>query len=232
MTGRSQGFDLNLMQTELHRSGRQSTAVDTISILQKVDEAIKDERDYVTRISQRFIALDVLVTIITFAVAFGYLLAIDVVEDYHHLTQASLWFEFLTAVVNAGNAIILAYASWSIRKSILAQSDLKPNSTLVNIHVFNCLIFTVLFLTETSIKAWAIKVGEDNVDTSYWSEGHVLEYKLMYFWKLNETITSIFNTWMNMFLIYLLLRFTQEKQSMMKDQVLRREVPSIVFINN
>ena len=51
MTGRSQGFDLNLMQDELHRSGRQSAAADTVSILKSVDEAIKDEREYVKKVS-------------------------------------------------------------------------------------------------------------------------------------------------------------------------------------
>ena len=37
---------------------------------------------------------------------------------------------------------------------------------------------------------------------------------------------------MDLFLIYLLFRFTREKQYMMKDSVLGRDVPSIVFINN
>ena len=76
MTGRSQGFDLNLMQDELHRSGRQSAAADTVSILKSVDEAIKDEREYVKSISQKFVTLDVLMAIITFAIVFGNFLAL------------------------------------------------------------------------------------------------------------------------------------------------------------
>ena len=83
-------------------------------------------------------------------------MAIEVFADWEHLTQESVWFEFVSAAINGGNAAILAFASWSIRKSILTSSNLKPNQTLVNIHVFNSVMFTVLFLTQSVIKAWAL----------------------------------------------------------------------------
>ena len=127
MTGRSQCFDLNLMQDELHRSGRQSAAADTVSILKSVDEAIFEEREYVKKTNQCFIALDVVMTMITFIVVFGYDVAMYFVKDYHELTSDRVAFEFVIAAGNGGNAAILAYASWSIRKSILTQSNLKPN---------------------------------------------------------------------------------------------------------
>ena len=56
--------------------------------------------------------------------------------------------------------------------------------------------------------------------------------KLMYIYWINCNITDIFTFWMDLFLIFLLVRFTREKFSMLKDRVLDRNVPNIVFINN
>ena len=106
------------MQDELHRSGRHSAAVDTVSILKTVDEAIDDEREYVKKVSKQFITLDVLMTILTFTVAFGNFLT-EYAKDVLNQVGYNVWFEIFAATLNGGNAAILAYASWSIRKSIL-----------------------------------------------------------------------------------------------------------------
>ena len=158
-------------------------------------------------ISQRFVVLDVIMTIITFSVVFGQFLANRISEE---LLDNPFWFDtFPTVVINGGNAGILAYASWSIRESILTQSNLKPNQTLVNVHVINSIAYTILALAQAVIY---VKLKD-----SYW---------------IDETITNVFNTWMDLFLIYLIFRFTREKQSSFEDRILNREVPSIVFINN
>ena len=52
-----------------------------------IDEAIKDEREYVEKIDCHFIALDVLMTIITITAAFGYFIAMEVVKDHNSLTK-------------------------------------------------------------------------------------------------------------------------------------------------
>ena len=167
-------------------------------------------------------------TIITFSIVFGNFLALQFIKEYLNHTS---WFDFVTVAINGVNAAILAYASWSIRKSILAYSDLKPNQTLVNVHVFNSIAFAFLSLTQVWIHAWALQIEKDpDFQTS--SEKRVLSAKLTYFYWLNRSVTDVFNTWMDLFLIYLLFRFTREKQKMIKEHVLGRDVPSIVFINN
>ena len=54
----------------------------------------------------------------------------------------------------------------------------------------------------------------------------------MYVYWIICNISEIFTFWMDLFLIYLLVRFTREKVSILKDRVLGRGVSSIVFINN
>ena len=41
-----------------------------------------------------------------------------------------------------------------------------------------------------------------------------------------------FLLYMDLFLIFLIVRFTSERQPLMRDSILGRDVPSIVFINN
>ena len=82
MTGRSQGFDTNRIHDELVKSGRVSKRLDTIGVLLTVDEAIEEERKHVNRINKRFTALDIVMTIVTFAIAFGTFLVNEKVKDY------------------------------------------------------------------------------------------------------------------------------------------------------
>ena len=44
MSGQSQGFDVNLMQDELAKSGLANPGPDTISLLMSVDGAIETEK--------------------------------------------------------------------------------------------------------------------------------------------------------------------------------------------
>lgn len=50
---------------------------------------------------------------------------------------------------------------------------------------------------------------------------------------MSACVASVFTVYMDLLLVYLIVRFTRVSQlEMMKDGLLGREVPSIVFIKN
>ena len=54
-------------------------------------------------------------------------------------------------ILNVFNAVILAYASWKIRKTISNKSTVLPNQKLLRLHVGNSIIYAVLWTIESTI---------------------------------------------------------------------------------
>ena len=79
---------------------------------------------------------------------------------------------------------------------------------------------------------WELRILEDS-DVDYYSPKMVFAMKLQYAYWIEECVADVFILYMDLFLIYLIFRFTRhDQQHLMNDTVLGRSVPSIVFINN
>ena len=115
------------MQDELAKSGVISKPTDTVGVLMTVDEAIEDERKKIKSINRCILFLDAAMTLINFGVVAGNASVIMLVTNLEKRAEYMLWFSFITAIMTGFNAAVLAYASWSIKKSILKQNNLKPN---------------------------------------------------------------------------------------------------------
>ena len=144
MFGNSQSFDVNLMQEELRKSGRKSGATDIVGTLLEVDEAIKNEKAKIDNISRNITVLDIAVTVFNLLLVAGSVIMLKYAlkSDKFETERALMNAVFISVPVL--NAMILAYASWTIRNTVLAQSNLEPNQTLIRVHIINSIIFIVL----------------------------------------------------------------------------------------
>ena len=128
--------------------------------------------------------------------------------------------------VLVGNALILAVASWMISKSIEKQGGLSTKTTLIRIHLSNSFIYAILVTINNMIEHWTVSAGTRDTTS------HVLA-RDEYWYQLSACVTSVFTVYMDLLLIYLIVRFTRKSQlTNHRDSVLGRDVPSIVFFKN
>lgn len=115
----------------------------------------------------------------------------------------------LQSALNVANAIILAYASWTIRKTIKAQSNVMPNQHLISVHITNSVIFAVLFTVESTIKEIALKALREE-DLHITPPIMLRVEKIEFSYWVVIIITLAFTLYMDLFLIILIVRFTRE----------------------
>ena len=107
-----------------------------------------------------------------------------------------------------------------------------PNQTLIRLHIFNSVLYAILYASENTIKEISLKNLSD--EDIYLDANKMLRVeKLEFYFYVFRNITVVFVMFMDVFLIFLITRFTRKNQTiMMQDTVLGREVPRIVFVNN
>ena len=133
------------------------------------------------------------------------------------------------------NAIVLTYSVIRIRRRINRLPNAFPNENLIAVHVLNSFIYTLLQLIVCIIMV--IQNAKLN-DKELYQDGPPKElilalFKIFYTYDLVYIVTLIFQLYMDCFLLYLILRFTNANaRDTEKDQLLGRQVPSILCIQN
>ena len=132
------------------------------------------------------------------------------------------------------NAIILAYCVWCIRKSIKQLHNVFPNESFIRVHLINSFVYATLYLIFAAISIAETKINiQFNNEETPTVETYLKMMKIFFFYDFVFILIIIFSIYMDLFLLYLILRFTKASlQATGKDLVLEREVPSILFIQN
>ena len=131
------------------------------------------------------------------------------------------------------NTLVLAVSVIKIRKRIQSLHNAFPNEKFIAIHVINSIIYTVLyFVLGIMIILQNAKLQENSEDGPT-PELELELLKIFYFYELIYMIMLVFQIYMDCFLLYLILRFTNSStRGTEQDEVLGRQVPSILFIQN
>ena len=128
---------------------------------------------------------------------------------------------------------ILFFSVLRIRRTIKSIAYAFPNEKLISVHFFNFPTWTVLVLADTALSWTVIRMGDVDKFSSVDAE---LTYAKLYFWDgVVTNIQVIFAFWMELFLLYLIWRSTNDNVTErygVKDLILGRKVPVIVFIKN
>ena len=131
------------------------------------------------------------------------------------------------------NTLVLAVSVIKIRRRIQCLHNAFPNEKFIAVHVINSIIYTVLyFVLGIMIILQNAKLQENSEDGPT-PELELELIKIFYFYELIYMIMLVFQIYMDCFLLYLILRFTNSNtRGTEQDEVLGRQVPSILFIQN
>ena len=126
----------------------------------------------------------------------------------------------------------LAYSAWLIRKTIKQHSILFPNEKLVRLHLFNSIMYAAMFLLSSFLSSWNMLIIT-NDDFEWFSTESIKAMEISFYYEVFTDFADFFSVYMDLFLIYLIIRFTRnDKLLLINDNLLGREVPSTVFFNN
>ena len=123
------------------------------------------------------------------------------------------------------NAIVLTYSVIRIRRRINRLPNAFPNENLIAVHVLNSFIYTLLQLIVCIIMVLQnTKLNEKELYPDGPPKELILAlFKIFYTYDLVYIITLIFQLYMDCFLLYLILRFTNANaRDTEKDQLLGR----------
>ena len=119
--------------------------------------------------------------------------------------------EFFKASILFVNAGILANCVWSIRSTIKQLHNVFPNEAFIRVHLANTFIYAALYLifgfmsiadSEMELKFAAKEMPE--------SSDFLNLIKMRFFYDLVYILIIIFCIYMDLFLLYLVYRFTKE----------------------
>ena len=107
-----------------------------------------------------------------------------------------------------------------------------PNEAFIRVHLANTFVYAVLYLTfgfisiadsETELEFVTKEMPE--------SKDFLTLMKMRFFYDLIFILICVFSIYMDLFLLYLVYRFTKVSlQTKNRDLVLEKDVPSILFI--
>ena len=183
---------------------------------------VQNQKRYARKIDRKILALNVFVAALvgTIAVLFMVPSSLEV-----YLALLSIMFLFTFG--------ILFFSVVRIRKTIKSIAYAFPNEKLIKIHFCNFPTWTVLVLADTALAYSLLRMGD--VD-QFSSDDAKLTYAKLYFWDgVVTNIQVVFAFWMELFLLYLIWRSTNDNVTErygVKDLILGRKVPVIVFIKN
>ena len=101
--------------------------------------------------------------------------------------------------IQVATVIILAYSANKISKSIKAINITLPNERFTNIHIVNSIIYTILFTAlGVCLQGFHRIITDPN--------GNI---RLLITVNTIQEVMKLFGTWLDLFLLYLILRFTK-----------------------
>lgn len=207
--------DLNRLQEELAKYDDICVDVFTpIDTFRKFDSVIKELKKKVRRIDKFILILSLFMS--------GVTIGVFALSNYAILYQVG------AAAVLLFSGFVLIYSVFSIRKMIRRIEHALPNERLVILHMVNFLLFILfeLFLMSLSFASATM----NQIDTP---EEQLTLLKLEFAGTSVGLFNTVYSTYMEIFLLYLIMVFTRERQNLeMTDTVLGKKVPSIVFIQN
>ena len=177
----------------------------SIEKLMDVETSIRKEKEALRLIN---------VKIIIYTVLMGLLIAFYQLFSYmsYDWIDSPLLAQNIQEVCNEGilllNAIILAYSVWCIRQTIQTLLHVFPNESFIGVHLANSFAYAILYLI---LGAMAIKRRRLNKRIGF-NPGHelILKYiKINFYYDLIFIIIIIFSVYMDLFLLYLVFRFTK-----------------------
>ena len=122
---------------------------------------------------------------------------------------------------------VLIYSVSSIRSTIKAVEEKFPNDKLMVIHLFNFIVYTLIFFSVGTLKTLC-SIDDQQTDPPDMGNFSIGVCKDSFYM---EFIENLFYNYMTLFLMYLIIRFSAEKPVQERqDPCLGRNVPIIVYI--
>ena len=130
------------------------------------------------------------------------------------------------------------YSVSRIRNSIRNKEYIFPNEKLIVIHLVNYLISSIFSFVQTSFLFIIIRKDADWYDKKIqhdpsWQEARLSSLKYHFVGLILQITQFIWDTYTTVFLIYVIYKFSAEgKSAKVHDNILGKEVSSLVFIKN
>ena len=151
-------------------------------------------------------------------------------EDNFYL--AEIISDFFYNAVLLFNAFILACSAVRIRKTIKSLHNVFPNEGFIKVHVANSILYTILYTVYIITVLVLFKIADaDDIPDDNKSKKRLRLLKAEFFSNMSYIVVDVFTFYMDLFLLYLILRFTKgSKKESGKDKMLEKKVPSILYI--
>ena len=142
------------------------------------------------------------------------------------LVASDFWVNLYTAelaVIGLG----LVFAVIRIRSTVKHTIFAHPNEKLVFVHAINFIVWGVLWLIQSLVYI----EYDHRSDTS--GEDQIEVMKINFASMIITTILTVYEVYMNIFLLYIILRFAkQSRNAEMYDGILGKKVPCLVYVMN
>ena len=135
------------------------------------------------------------------------------------------WCNSVTYIAMTTSIIIFCIACLKIRHTIKSMSNPFPNECFIIVHLGNFIIYTILSVLSTTLVMFS-----NNAEGG--SDPQLRDLRQMYWSVIGSNLQYAFGVYLDCFVLYLILRFTNETADKTKDNVLGKEVPSVVFVQN
>ena len=142
-----------------------------------------------------------------------------------YLLIGLLWYTVGVTLILVISIYVILYSVYRIKKLIRVIENAFPNERLMTLHFVNFTTYAVFRIAKLFLKLLAQKLEQ--------SPHALLGLKLYYAYFIVGLVENTIYLYANIFLLYLLLKFTSPHHDFrMKDTVLDKEVPNIVFLMN
>ena len=181
---------------ELNRFSNRSSANTSLWLLKSMDDAIESEKRLIKRINIKMIAFNTGMITLMFAYLLYQLWFYQKTHNNWHLYNEIQNITYMTILLL--NSFFLGYAVFQMRRTIKALSSTFPNEKFIRIHLANVLIYTILYLF---IGAFFVAIQREREELTY--------LKIFFSMEALYIFIDVFGFYMDLFLIYLILRFTK-----------------------
>ena len=186
---------------------RPSDCLDTtsISLLKEVDDQLHKEKKFLSKIKIRMIIYNTVMTLMIGALSIFDYNKKDWIgdEDNAQIYERAFYFGLLLL-----NTLILTWSVVVIRQMLRSLHNAFPNEKFIGIHVLNSCIYTFLFFVLTIVLILRSK-KQIIVDCCYSIEIADEFEKILFFYQVIYIILLAFQLYMDIFLLYVISRFTK-----------------------
>ena len=166
---------------------------------------------------------------IVFCISLGVSVYMVVLVVLYLMNTKELTFLLFQEIIIIFINFVLIYSVSSIRSTIKSIEEKFPNDKLMVIHLFNFVVYTIIFLTVGTLKTLC-STSDQQSDSPNYGNFNISQCEGAFYM---DNLENLFYNYMTLFLMYLIIRFSAQRLSVEKnDPCLGRSVPIIVYIQN